>query len=604
MEDVKRFLGLMRPYIGRLLAYFMLANLMMLFNLLSFVVGGPFFQVLFEPENYEVAAPKVIDSMKSLSQYGEYWLSSYVQAYGQDQGILLICGLIILIYFLKNLFRYLSVYTIIPVRYGVSKTLRDRLFDKVLALPLAFYSEERKGNIIVKMTNDVEEFRKSTLDMLESIMRDPLMIIVTFVVMFSFSTRLTLISVGLVVFIVILIAGVSGRIRQKSTKAQAKMGEITSIVEETISGLRIVKGFNATAYSAKKFQRENDTHRNILTRISWRIDIASPLSEFLGAVALSCLLIIGGRFVAKGIISPSNFIIFLGAFWSMITPLKNFSKSLFDIKKGLGASDRLYSLLNETSSIREVEHPKSIQHLQSEIVYKDVSFAYHEEKKVLEHISFQLEKGKILALVGASGSGKSTLVDLLPRFYDVPCGSIEIDGVNIKDYKISDLRGLMGIVSQEPILFNDTIANNIAFGLENVSLEQIVSAAKTANAHDFILAADNGYETIIGDRGVKLSGGQRQRLTIARAILRNPQILILDEATSALDSKSEQLVQDALAKLMKNRTSIVIAHRLSTIQYANEILVLQDGKIVERGTHETLLAKQGIYEKLVDLQRM
>ena len=604
MEDFKRFITLIRPHFRTLSIYFFFANLMMIFNLLSFIVGGPFFQVLFKSEDYQVAKPEAIDSMKNLTQYAEYWISSYVSDNGQEQGILLICALIISIYFFKNLFRYLSIYTIIPVRYGVAKTLRDRLFRKVLTLPLAFYTEERKGNIIVKMTNDVEEFRKSTLDVLEAILRDPLIIIVTFMLMFGISTKLTFISVGLVLMIVILIAGLGGRIRQKSTRAQKKMGEITSIVEETISGLRIVKGFNALAYKTKKFEEQNNLHKYILTRISWRIDVASPLSEFLGAIALSCLLIVGGRFVASGAISPSNFIIFLGAFWSMVTPLKSLSKSVFSIKKGLGASDRIYELLDAPTTIQEIENPKSITELKSEIVYNNVSFAYNEDREVLQNISFNLKKGKILALVGASGGGKSTLVDLLPRFYDVQSGSIQIDGVDIKDYKLSELRNLMGIVSQEPILFNDSIANNIAFGLENLSQEQVVEAAKAANAHEFIEETENGYDTIIGDRGMKLSGGQRQRLTIARAILSNPQILILDEATSALDSESEQLVQDALFKLMQNRTSIAIAHRLSTIQHADEILVLKEGRIVERGTHETLLLKKGVYEKLVELQRM
>lgn len=604
MEDLKRFGSLMRPYLGRLGIYFVFANLMMLFNFLSFVVIGPFFNILFKPDAFNLKEPTTITNLDTAKAYGEYWLGTYVNNHGQEQALVLICILIVIIYFLKNLFRYLSLFTIIPVRYGVAKKLRDLLFHKILKLPLAFYAEEQKGNLIVKMTNDVEEFRISTLNMLESILRDPIAIVFSFVFMVSISGQLTLISIGLVLFIVVLIAGLGGRLRQKSTKAQHKMGEITSIVEETISGLRIVKGFNAIKYTTSKFEKENNNHKNLLTRISLRIDIASPMSEFLGAVALCCLLIVGGKFVAEEQVSANDFIIFLGTFWSMVTPLKSFAKSLFNIQKGLGAWDRLRQLLDEPMMIQEIDHPKSIHELKSEIVYDNVSFAYNDDRSVLENISFRLKKGNILALVGASGGGKSTLVDLLPRFYDVQSGAIQIDGTNIKDYKLGDLRGLMGIVSQEPILFNDTIINNIAFGLDNVSKEQIVQAAKAANAHDFIIETENGYETIIGDRGLKLSGGQRQRLTIARAILNNPQILILDEATSALDSESEQLVQDALYKLMQNRTSIVIAHRLSTIQHADEILVLNEGKIVERGTHETLLEKKGVYEKLVDLQRM
>jgi subfamily B ATP-binding cassette protein MsbA len=604
MVDLKRFMNLMRPYLGKLAIYFVFANLMMLFNFLSFVVIGPFFKVLFKPEAFELQIPEPITNLDTAKAYSEYWLGTYVTTHGQEQALFLICILIIIIYFLKNVFRYISVFTIIPVRYGVAKRFRDLLFKKILSLPLAFFAEEQKGNLIVKMTNDVEEFRISTLNMLEALLRDPIAIIFSFAVMVWISGQLTLISVGLVLFIVVLIAGLSGKLRQKSTKAQQKMGEITSIVEETISGLRIVKGFNAINYTTSKFEKQNNNHKNILTRISWRIDIASPLSEFLGAVALCCLLIVGGKFVADGEISADDFILFLGTFWSMITPLKSFAKSLFSIKKGLGASDRLYKLLDEPMAIQEIENPKSITELKSEIVYDNVSFAYNKDREILQNISFRLKKGKILALVGTSGGGKSTLVDLLPRFYDIQAGSIQIDGINIKNYKLGELRSLMGIVSQEPILFNDNIINNIAFGLTDFSKEQIIQAAKAANAHQFIMETENGYETMIGDRGLKLSGGQRQRLTIARAILSNPQILILDEATSALDSVSEQLVQDALFKLMQNRTSIVIAHRLSTIQHADEILVMAEGKIVERGTHESLLSQKGVYEKLVDLQRM
>lgn len=577
---------------------------MMLFSFLSFVVSAPFFQILFEPERVNLQDEPSITGLKSAAKYGEYWLGNYVVENGQAKAIVFICIVIVIVYFLKNLFRYLSVFTIIPVRYGVAKQLRNQLFDKVLHLPLAFFADERKGNLIVKMTNDVEEFRISILNMLESVLRDPFAIVLSFAFMIALSPQLTLISVGLVVFIALTIAGIGGRLRQKSTKAQKKMGELTSTVEETISGLRIIKGFNALKYQLNKFSAENDEHEHILTRISWRIDIASPLSEFLGAIALCALLILGGSFVAEGAISSSEFIAFIAAFWSLITPLKDFSKSFFNIKKGLGAADRIYELLDATSDIQEIAAPKPIKELQSSIEYRNVSFAYNNEREVLQNISFQLPKGQLLAIVGASGGGKSTLVDLLPRFYDISDGDILIDGTNIKSYKLEDLRGLMGIVSQEPVLFNDTIENNISFGLDNVSREAVIAAAKTANAHDFILEAENGYDTIIGDRGVKLSGGQRQRLTIARAILRNPQILILDEATSALDSESEQLVQDALVKLMKNRTSIVIAHRLSTIQNANEILVVNEGKIVERGNHETLLRKAGIYQKLVDLQKI
>ncbi len=604
MVSIRELLKLIRPYRGRIVVFFFFANLMMIFNLLSIVISVPFLEVLFQSETLELKPPEAVTDVKSATAYGKYMLGAYIEEHGQEQAITLICILIIIIYFFKNLFRYLSVFTIIPVRYGVSKSMRDRLFKKVLELPIAYYNQERKGNIIVKMTTDIEEFRKSTLNMLESVLKDPLAIITSFAIMVSLSPRLTLISLLLVLFIAIVVAGVSSRIRQKSTKAQIKMGVLTSIVEEAIGGMRIVKSFNALNYKMKKFERENNAHKWILTRISWRLDSASPLSEFFGAVALSGLLIFGGRSVAQGEISAGDFLTILGIFWSMVSPIKNLSKSFFNIKKGLGAADRIYELLETTSNIVEQPNPKGIHQFKESIDYKDVTFSYTDDRPILEKISFKLQKGQILAIVGASGSGKSTLVDLLPRFYDIQAGQIQIDGIDIREYKIEDLRGLMGIVSQEPILFNDTIRNNISFGIEEITDEAIISAAKMANAHDFILETEAGYDTIIGDRGVKLSGGQRQRLTIARAILRNPQILILDEATSSLDSKSEQLVQDALYQLMRNRTSIVIAHRLSTIQNADEIIVLQEGEIVERGTHETLIKKEGIYTKLVELQKL
>jgi ABC-type multidrug transport system fused ATPase/permease subunit len=575
---------------------------MVFFNALSFVMSGPFFQILFEPEKIQIDAPAAVTDLNTLIQSMQYELSIYIEQNGQEKALMFICLFIIGVFFFKNAFRYLSVFTIIPVRYGVAKSLRNRLFDKILHLPLHFFADERKGDLIIKMTNDVEEFRVSSLKMLESLLRDPFAIVLSFGIMISISLKLTLIAMVMIIFIVLVIARVSSKLKQKSTKAQDKMADMTSTVEETLGGLRIIKGFNALNYQRNKFNTENQAHQDMLTRISWRIDTASPLSEFLGASAVVGLLLIGGFLAVRGEFIPGALISFIAMFWSMITPLKSLSNAFFNLKKGFGAADRIYSLLETTSSIQESPNAKNIQNIQKNIEYRNVSFSYENDRQILNDVSFNLPKGKILALVGASGAGKSTLVDLLPRFYDIENGEILIDGVNIKDLKISDLRELMGIVSQEPVLFNDTILNNISFGIENLSQEQIENAAKIANAHDFILEAENGYQTMIGDRGVKLSGGQRQRLTIARAILRNPPILILDEATSSLDSKSEKLVQDALYKLMKNRTSIVIAHRLSTIQHADEILVMHEGKVVEQGNHETLLKKEGMYKKLVELQ--
>ena len=565
-------------------------------------MSGPFLQMLFKPEEFKVDAPEAVTDINTLIQSSQYELGVYIEQHGQEQALMFICLTIIGIFFFKNVFRYLSVFTIIPVRYGIAKSLRNRLFYKVLELPLPYFADEKKGDLIVKMTNDVEEFRKNTLGMLESILRDPFAIILSFTAMIYISPKLTLIAIVMVLFIVLVIARVSGSLKRKSTKAQVKMADMTSTVEETLGGLRIIKGFNALNYQRNKFQKENEDHQYILTRISWRIDIASPLSEILGVTAVCSMLLFGGFLAVKGEFSAGSLISFIAIFWSMITPLKSLSNSFYNAKKGFGAADRLYDLLDTPSFIEDKPTAQSIKTVSKGIEYKHLTFAYENDRKVLNDVSFYLPKGKILALVGASGAGKSTLVDLLPRFYDIEKGAISIDGVNIKDLKKGDLRELMGIVSQDAILFHDTIYNNIAFGLENVTQAQIEEAAKVANAHEFILDTENGYQTMIGDRGVKLSGGQRQRLTIARAILRNPPILILDEATSSLDSKSEKLVQDALYKLMQNRTSIVIAHRLSTIQHADEIIVMNEGQIVEQGKHDELLAKGGMYKKLVALQ--
>jgi len=604
MKDFKRLFFLVRPYGWRIFLFFVFATLMVIFTTLTFVMSSPFLQVLFEPEALTITTPPPVVDLNSLMESSQHQLGEYIKIHGQGETLKLLCLFIIGVFFLKNVFRYAAVFTIIPVRYGVAKTLRDKLFEKVLQLPLSYFADERKGDLIVRMTNDVEEFRKYALDMMESLFRDPFAIILSFAFMLAISTKLTLIALGMMLFIVFVIARVSGKLKQKSTKAQNKMADITSLVEEALGGLRIIKGFNALNYQRKKFQKENNIHRNILTQISWRIDTASPLSEFLGATAVSLLLLIGGFFVVNGEFLAGNLIAFIAIFWSMISPLKGFSNAIFNLKKGFGAAHRIYDLLETHSNIIEKENAHSIQTLETGVEYNNVSFGYTADREVLQNISFRLPKGKILALVGASGSGKSTLVDLLPRFYDIQNGDILIDNISVKDYKIGELRELMGIVSQDPILFNDTIENNISFGLENVTKEEVIEAAKKANAHEFILQSEQGYETIIGDRGIKLSGGQRQRITIARAILRNPQILILDEATSSLDSESEQLVQDALSKLMKNRTSIVIAHRLSTIQNANEILVMNEGKIVERGNHEELLNNNGVYQKLVELQKL
>ena len=455
-----------------------------------------------------------------------------------------------------------------------------------------------------RITADVQEIEWSILNALESLFREPIIIVLSLIFMLYVSPTLTGFVFVLMLFSAVIIGGIGRTLRKSSSKVQERLGSIVSIVEEAISGLRIIKGFNAEKYQENKFNRENNDYRRMQTRMLWRRDLASPLSEFLGIAVVSVLLWFGARMVFKGSIEASTFISFLYAFFSVLNPAKAFSRGLYDVQRGIAAMQRVEHILHAPIVVEEKPDAQAFTEFKKSIEYRNVSFNYRGDESVLKNINLNIHKGKLIALVGASGAGKSTMADLLPRFYDVTEGGIFIDGINIKDLSLRDLRQQLGIVSQEAILFNDTIYNNIVFGMENITPEDVERAAKIANAHNFILATENGYQTNIGDRGSKLSGGQRQRLTIARAVLKNPPILILDEATSALDSESEKLVQEALLNLMKDRTSMVIAHRLSTVQHADEIIVMRAGQIVERGSHAELLEKNGEYRKLVELQAM
>ena len=454
-----------------------------------------------------------------------------------------------------------------------------------------------------RITADVQEIEWSILNVLEAVFREPIIITLSLLFMVYISPELTGFVLILIVFTATVIGGIGKTLKRSSSQVQEKLGNIVSVVEEALSGLRIIKGFNAEPYQRRKFGVENNAYRWNLTRLLWRKDLSSPLSEFLGILVVTVLLWFGSQQVFGGKMEAGAFFSFLFAFYNVIDPAKSFSRAMYDIQKGIAAMQRVERILDAPVSIQEAPQSDGIQSFEHQIEYRNVSFTYRQEEgPVLKDINLVVPKGKVIALVGASGAGKSTMVDLLPRFYDVSEGGIFIDGKDIRHLKLRDLRGLMGIVSQEAILFNDTIYNNIVFGLEGVTPAEVERAARIANAHDFIMATEQGYQTNIGDRGSKLSGGQRQRLTIARAILKNPPILILDEATSALDSESEKLVQESLVELMKDRTSIVIAHRLSTIQHADEILVMRDGKIIQRGTHASLLSQLGEYQKLVELQ--
>lgn len=565
----------------------------------------PFLQLLFGKTPLINEAPTFAFSPNFAISFFEFKLSTIIKESGTTQGLLFICIITAIIFFLKNLFRFLAVYVMSPVRNGVVRDIRNDLYKKILSLPLAYYSKEKKGDLIARMTDDVKEIETSIMNVLEIFFREPVNIIVFLGAMVMMSFQLTIF-----VFVMLLITGgIIGRIGKKlkrtSAEGQEKLGFLISIIDETLSGLRIIHAFNAGKFKTTQFKEINSSHFKIANRLTLRRELSSPLTEFLAICVVCTVLWFGGRLVLdKQLLSAETFIGFMVIFSQLIPPAKSFSNAFYNIQKGLASSHRIYEILDAENSIKEVPNPISVKDFRHSIELKNVSFAYNnfDQKEILSQVNLKIEKGKMIALVGQSGAGKSTMVDLLPRFYDPQKGEVLIDGENIKNLNLHSLRDLFGIVSQEAILFNDTVYNNIAFGFPGANKEAVEEAAKIANAHDFIMRLENGYETNIGDRGSKLSGGEKQRLTIARAVLKNPPILILDEATSSLDSNSEKLVQEALNKLMKGRTSIVIAHRLSTIQFADEIIVMKNGAIAERGNHIGLMAHNGIYKQLVELQ--
>lgn len=580
-----------------------------LFNLLSaalatfvFILLDPFLKVLFGMAEVSEVKPEFAYSVNYLFDLLNYTLGQYIQLSGKESALVWVCQLIALVFLFKNIFRYFAIVLMGPVRKGVVTDIRSTIFDKLLALPLSFFSDERKGDLMGRITADVVEVEGSILQIIETIIKEPFVVIISLVTVFSINTKLALFTLGPVLVIVLLVGAIGRTLKKKSLDVQNKLGDTLSIIDEAISGLRIIQAFNAEKYQSEKFKKEHNTWKRLSVRLIWRNGLASPLTEFLLITVLATLLWYGGYLVFSGELEASKFFVFIGMFYNIVAPTKSLSAAFYSVQKGLGAVERIDKILNAEIAIQESPTAKSIPNFGKKIQYQNVSFTYDGQFEVLKKVNLDIPKGNIVALVGLSGAGKTTLADLLPRFYDVTGGKILIDGVDIRDYKLKELRGLMGIVSQQPILFNDTIFNNIAFGLEAISEAEVIEAAKVANAHDFIINTENGYQTIIGDSGSKLSGGQRQRLTIARAVLQNPAILILDEATSSLDSESEKLVQDALFKLMQNRTSIVIAHRLSTIQHADMIVVMQDGEILEQGKHDELLKHNGVYQKLVNLQ--
>ncbi len=576
-----------------------------IFSLFSLTMIIPFLNVLFSKTSEYRLEPWSF-SAKSIFGNFNYYLNDYVQTHGQIPALVLICLLIVVLFFLKNLFRYLAMYFLAPVRNGVVRDLRNKMYDKILWLPLTYFSEERKGDLISRMTSDLTNIEWSIMQSLEVIFREPFTIFLFLGTMIFWSPQLSLFVLILLPIAGIIIGQIGKSLRRTSAKSQSKMGVLLSNIEETLSGLRIIKSFNAEIFFRHKFEKLNDEFNRLMVRLYRKRDLSSPLSEFLGAIVLTVVIYFGGKLVlGEGTkLEPAMFIAFIAIFSQLIPPAKAFSEAYANVQRGLASAERINKILDGEITIFDKENALPISSFDNAIEYRNVSFAYYKggEGWALRNINLKIEKGKTVALVGQSGSGKTTMVDLLPRFYDTDEGGIFIDGKNIRDVRLKDLRDLMGVVNQESILFNDTVFNNIAFGIDNAKEEDVIAAAKIANAHDFIMAMPDGYQTNVGDRGGRMSGGQRQRISIARAILKNPPVLILDEATSALDTESERLVQDAIIHLMQNRTTLVIAHRLSTIQHADEIIVMQKGEIIERGKHAELIAANGVYRKLYDLQ--
>ena len=608
---MKEFLQILRRFIPpykKYLALTVIFNILSaVLNIFSFAALIPILQILFRTEGTGTATqlmPWSLDNIKEvLANNADYYVTQLIGNVGPTTTLLLIGLFLAFATFLKTGAYFLSSATIIPIRTGVVRDIRNQLYHKITSLPLGFFSEERKGDIIARMTGDVGEIESSIMSSLDMLFKNPILIISYFTALLFISWQLTLFTLVFVPIFGWFMGFVGRKLKRKSIAAQSLWSDTMSQVEETLGGLRIIKAFCAEDKMNQRFDRINSDYRNSVQRVNIRQQMAHPMSEFLGTVLIIIVLWVGGILVLdQQILSGPTFIYYLVMLYSIINPLKDFSKAGYNIPKGLASMERVDKILKAENTIKEPASPKHIASFEHRIEFRHVSFRYGEQW-VLRDINLVIEKGKTVALVGQSGSGKSTLVDLIPRYYDVQEGEVLIDGINVKELGIHDLRQLIGNVNQEAILFNDSFRNNITFGVDSATQEQVEQAAKIANAHEFIMQTEHGYDTNIGDRGGRLSGGQRQRVSIARAILKNPPILILDEATSALDTESERLVQDALERLMKTRTTVAIAHRLSTIKNADEICVMHEGEIVERGTHEQLLAQGGYYKKLHDMQK-
>ncbi len=606
LRVIKRFVG---PYKQYLAGSVILNILSAVFNIFSFTLIIPILKMIF---NLDEAVYTLIpwDSDVSIKEkllnniY--YYMSTLIGAYGPSMTLLLLGLFLGVMTALKTGCYFGSSAIMVPMRTGIVRDIRTQVYNKILSLPLGFFSSERKGDIIARMSGDVGEVENSITSSLDMLIKNPILIIFYFGTLLFTSWQLTLFTIAVVPAMAWGMGALGKRLKRDSLDAQEKWSDTMSQVEETLGGLRIIKAFNAEEKMKARFLNTANEHKRLVSRVAIRQASAHPVSEFLGTIMIMIVLWFGGTLILAGndAFDAPTFIFYMVILYSVLQPIKDLSRASYNIPRGLASMERVDKILGAENNIKEIENPVKISEFKDKIELRNVSFSYNGEKQVLQDINLTIPKGKTIALVGQSGSGKSTLVDLIPRYHDIQDGEITIDGIPVKDLSIHSLRGLIGNVNQEAILFNDTIFNNIAFGVENATMEQVVAAAKIANAHDFIMEKEKGYDTNIGDGGRMLSGGQRQRISIARAILKNPPILILDEATSALDTESEKLVQEALDRLMSSRTTIAIAHRLSTIKHADEICVMQDGRIVERGKHEELIALNGYYKKLNDMQQL